>query len=67
MCERATLPRAFQNPESGERVPDIGRARDENDLARDGTLDQEAIAALIRFFRLLDQWEREAAGHAEIM
>jgi hypothetical protein len=35
--------------------------------APEGRLDPESIAALIRFFKLLDQWDREAGHNAEIM
>jgi hypothetical protein len=30
-------------------------------------LDPESVAAFIRFFKLLDQWDREAGHNAEIM
>jgi hypothetical protein len=30
-------------------------------------LDQVSISALIALFKLLDQWDREAGDHAEIM
>jgi hypothetical protein len=32
-----------------------------------GQIDQESISELIRFFKLLDKWEREARSNAEIM
>jgi hypothetical protein len=35
--------------------------------AHDARLDPESVAALIRFFKLLDQWDREAEHNAEIM
>jgi hypothetical protein len=37
------------------------------DTAPDKILAPESVAALIRFFQLLDQWDREAGHNAEIM
>lgn len=66
MCEHPTSSRVFESCAIDKRAQDPGGAQDHNH-ARDGELDNESIAELIRFFKLLDQWEREARENAEIM
>lgn len=39
----------------------------EQDKTNKDELDQDSIAALIRFFQLLDTWDREVTHNAEIM
>ena len=66
MCERPTSARGFDKSAIGERARDLEHTQ-EHDRAHEDKMDQESIATLIRFFKLLEQWEREAEDHAKIV
>jgi hypothetical protein len=61
VCERPTLSRESEKSPTGERTRDLVRAQKQIHT-HDEELNQESIATLITFFKLLDQWEREAEG-----